>query len=130
MKLSASMQHYLNAVYELTPAGEGARICDIAAKVGVTKASACTAMKKLQDKQLIYRGAGRQVFLTMAGERQAILMRNKVEIIRRFLIDVLDLRVETADTEACAMERIISAETLCSLCRFTNLTCSDRCNHA
>ncbi|MGI6169741.1 MAG: iron dependent repressor, metal binding and dimerization domain protein [Christensenellales bacterium] len=47
--------------------------------------------------------------------------------MRKFLIDVLGIKYEIADTDACAIEYVISVETLCSLCCFTNKKCPGGC---
>ncbi|MEA4925680.1 MAG: metal-dependent transcriptional regulator [Syntrophomonadaceae bacterium] len=125
--LSISMKRYIKAIYELAGNGMGVRISDIAAKVGVTRASACLAMKTLQKKELVYRDADSLVFLTKEGEYQAILALDKVAIIRNFLHDMLHIKYEIAHTEACAIESVISAETFCSLCRFTRRKCIGGC---
>lgn len=125
--ISASMQNYLKAIYELSPDGEGARICDIAAKLGVTKPSTCTAMRHLQRTRMIYRDADRLVFLTSDGKKQAVWALDKVEILHRFLIEVLDIRYETADADARVLEHSMSRETLCAICRFAKLKCSGNC---
>lgn len=125
--LSVSMQHYIKAVYELSDDGAGVRISDIAVKVGVTKASACIAMQALQKKAMVKRDTDRLVFLTASGERQAILSYDKYMIIKQFLEDVLKVNYEIAAVDACAIEHVISIETLCSLCRFTNRKCIGGC---
>lgn len=50
--LTFSMQNYTKAVYELSSGNEGARVVDIADRLGVTKASVCVAIKILQAKGL------------------------------------------------------------------------------
>jgi Mn-dependent DtxR family transcriptional regulator len=57
------MKHYIKAIYELSDDGMGVRISDIAAKVGVTKASSCIAMKILQEKEMVYRDVTDWFFL-------------------------------------------------------------------
>jgi len=57
--LSVSMRNYIKAVYELSSGNEGARVVDIADRLGVTKASVCVAMKNLQEKGLVYRDGHR-----------------------------------------------------------------------
>lgn len=120
--LSVSMQNYIKAVYELSSCGEGAHISDIAAKVGVTKASTCVAVKTLQKKKLVYRNAYRPVFLTKEGEHQAVLALDKAAIIRKFFIDVLGVEPGIADADAKALAHIVSIKTLCCLCRFNHKT--------
>lgn len=125
--LTMSMQNYINVIYGLSSHTEGVRVSDIAAELNVAKSSVCTAMSKLQDNGLIHRDDKRLVFLTKDGEYQEILALDKVSIIRKFLTDVLGVKHEIADTDVCAIEHVISVETLCSLCRFTNRKCTGGC---
>ncbi|MFV0414426.1 MAG: metal-dependent transcriptional regulator [Oscillospiraceae bacterium] len=89
--------------------------------MNVTKASACIAVRSLQNSGMVYRDERRRVFLTAMGEYQAVLLLGKLAIIRHFLISVLGIYAEDAHTDACAIEHVISPGTLCALCRFNNL---------
>lgn len=122
--LSASMQNYIKAIYELSSGGVGARVVDIADKLGLTKASVCVAMRNLQEKELVYRDGHRLVHLTEAGKRQAILTLDKFAIVRQFLVEVLGVQPTTADADASTIEHVISVDTLCALCHFVNQNCS------
>lgn len=122
------MQHYVKAIYELSSGCGGVRISDIATKLEVTKASSSVAIKALQEKKMVYRDANRLVFLTEDGEYQAILALDKFAIIRGFLTEVLDVEPAIADSDACAMEHVISTETLCTFCRRTNRKCTTGCH--
>ena len=132
--LTVSMQNYIRVIYELSPGGEGARICDIAVKRNVTKSSACVAMKTLQKKGLIHRDADRLVLLTSMCKEQAMVITNKFSIIQQFLTDTLEISNENAAHDACVMEHSISMETLCSFCRWNNnkhnsLSCEGGCDY-
>lgn len=118
--LTISMQHYIKAVYELSLGGNDfVRIVDIADELGVSKASASFAMTRLEVKGLVYKNTQRQAMLTPEGENLAVLMLDKAAIIRRFLCNELGLDPAIANADACAMEHVISADTLCALCRFS-----------
>lgn len=114
--LTVSMQHYIKAIYKLSSEGKGVRVSDIAAKLNVTKASSCIAMKNLEQKRMVFRDAERLVLLTKEGEFRAISVLDKVFIIRKFLTDVLGVKYEIADTDAYSIGHVVSAETLCSMC--------------
>lgn len=88
LHLTISQQNYIKAVYELSFEGRGTRICNIALKYDVSKASVCIAMKTLQKKKRVYRGGYRGGYATKSGEYQA---QDKITIIREFLINVLYL---------------------------------------
>lgn len=121
--LSASMQNYIKAIYELSSGGAGVRSCDIAEKVGVTKASVCNAIKNLERQNFVYRDIHRLVYLTKSGAIQAEILLDKSAIIQRFLCEVLGIDKKVANADACAIETIISQDTLCALCQFINRQC-------
>lgn len=126
--LTVSMQHYIRTVYGLpsNDGGGGVRVSDIAEKMGVTKASASLAMSRLEKEKLVCKDGRRQVYLTPAGKQYAVLMLDKCMVIREFLTNVLSVDKETAAIDACAIEHVISMDTLCALCRFSSRTNAKR----
>jgi DtxR family Mn-dependent transcriptional regulator len=131
--LTPSQVHYVKAVYELSSGCEsGARIVDIAEKLEVSKASASLSMTKLAKHGFVYKDSDRHIYLTENGEREAIRMLDKFNIIRKFLTKILNINDEVAVHDACGMEHIISMDTLCAICRFSrnmgsNTPCPARC---
>ena len=117
MALTISNEHYIKAIHETDPDGKGARISDIAAKLNVSKASACIAVKSLQQKKLVERDASRKVLLTSEGKRHASFIREKYAVIRRFLIEALKIDERLADIDACALEHVVSIDTFYSMLR-------------
>lgn len=130
MKLSKSQAHYIKAVYELSfDCDDGVRVCDVAEKLNVSKASASFAITNLSKLGLVYKDADRRAHLTTDGERQAVLMLDKFEIIEAFLIKILCVNKIVADHDACAIGHVISTDTLCAICRFSNrVKCPDSCS--
>lgn len=122
MKLSKSQAHYIKAVYELSFCSEdgSVRVMDIAERLSLSKASASFAMTKLVKDGLVRRDAEHHVYLTQQGETEAIRMLNKFDVIQRFLTEILHVKEEVAKQDACAMEHVISMDTLCVLCRLIN----------
>ena len=107
-KLTFTMENYLEAIYELSPDGSGARVSDIADRLGVTKASTNSAMSTLSEKGLIMNEKYKEVYLTPEGLRLAHLTAKKHRIIQRFLIEVLRVDPSVANEDACAIEHVIS----------------------
>lgn len=120
MGLSKSQAHYIKAVYELSVEKSTVRICDIAERLNFSKASASTAITKLEQKGLMYKDAERHVYLTPEGEREAIGVMDKYAMIHTFLVDVLGVEKTAADEDACAIEHVVSLDTLCAFCRYSN----------
>lgn len=114
-KLSFSMENYLEAVYELSLNGSGARVTDIAQRMGVTKASTNNAMSVLADKGLIINEKYQDIRLTEAGLRRAKITSSKHTIIRRLLVEVLGVNPAIAEVDACEIEHVISVESVCAM---------------
>jgi len=129
MKLSKSQAHYIKAVYELSSGyGDGARVCDVAEKLNVSKASASLALTRLTEQGLIYKDTERHAHLTECGERKAIQILDKYEIIKAFLVKILCVDKSIADHDACAIEHVVSVDTFCAICRFSNKSrCAKDC---
>jgi Mn-dependent DtxR family transcriptional regulator len=109
-KLTFTMENYLEAVYELSQGGDGARLTDIAAWLSVAKSTANIAMSALAGKGLVENGRYRRVYLTEAGYEMASGVAEKHKTIRRFFTAILVLDEKIADTDACAIEHVISDE--------------------
>lgn len=107
-KLTFTMENYLEAIFELTRGGMGARLTDIAERMSVTKASANSAMAALADRGLVINEKYQEIFLTEKGRALAQSTSKKHRILAKFLTDVLKIDEETADKDACAMEHVIS----------------------
>ena len=126
--LTPSQEHYLKAIFTLSSISGFTRICDVAEELDVTKPSVCTAVKILEHMNLVQRDIQRQIILTQKGENQAYLIMNKLSIIRCYLIEVLGIDAEAAELDACAIEHVVSNETLCSMCRQTGKDiCAEDC---
>ncbi len=126
--LTSSQEHYLKAIFTLSSISGFTRICDVAEELDVKKSSVCTAVKTLEYMGLVERDVHRQIILTPKGENKAYLIMNKFSIIRCYFIEVLGIDKEVAELDACAIENVLSNETLCSMCRQTGKDiCSEDC---
>ena len=126
--LTSSQEQYLKAIFMLSSTSGFTRICDVAEELDVKKSSVCTAVKTLERMNLVQRDIQRQILLTPKGENQAYLIMNKLSIIRCYLIEVLGIDEDAAEQDACAIEHVVSNETLCSMCRQTGKDiCSEDC---
>lgn len=111
-KLTFTMENYLEAVYELSRGGAGARVSDIADRLRVTRPSTNSAIATLSAKGLITNEKYGEIFLTPAGRKAAESTANKHHTIQRFFSEVLKLDFGTADTDACAIEHVISNDSI------------------
>lgn len=106
--LTFSMENYLEAVYELSGESGGARVSDIAARMGVSKASVNSAMNTLHQRGLVENEKYREIFLTEAGLHVAQLTSQKHVILQTLLHQVMGVERQQASEDACAMEHVIS----------------------
>ncbi len=119
-KLTFTMENYLEAVYELSGQGTGARVSDIADRLGVTKASTNRAMSALAEKGLIVNEKYKEVFLTPEGLKQAELTSQKHHVIQQFLTRILGVNTSIAEADACAIEHVISSDSIAAMQDFMN----------
>ena len=89
----------------------GVRITDLAQAMGVSKASANDAVKKLKSLGYVEHERYGQIYLTDSGEAMGIKIYEKHCIITKFLNQVLDVSSKVAENDACCIEHIISDET-------------------
>lgn len=109
-KLTFSMENYLEAVYELSAGTGGARVSDIAVRMGVSKASVNNAMNVLHQRGLVENEKYREIYLTEEGLHIARLTANKHHIIQTLLTQVMGVENDQACEDACAIEHVISEE--------------------
>lgn len=119
-KLTFTMENYLEAIFELSPDGTGARVSDIAERLGVTKASTNSAMSTLSEKGLIVNEKYKEVFLTPEGLELAKFTANKHHVIQQFLSKVLNVDAAVADEDACAIEHVISNQSISAMQKYIN----------
>ena len=117
-KLTFTMENYLEAIYELSSQGTGARVSDIAERLNVTKASTNSAMSTLSEKGLIVNEKYREVFLTPEGLRLAELTSKKHHVIHQFLTRILKVDSSIAETDACAIEHVISSDSVAAMQKY------------
>jgi DtxR family transcriptional regulator, Mn-dependent transcriptional regulator len=115
---SASMEDYLEAIEMLRSKGNAVRVKEISALLGVKMPSVTAAMKRLSEERLVVHERYGRVKLTTAGEKAARDVFRRHEVLRQFLIGILDMDPETAAEDACRLEHAISSLTLERLAKF------------
>ncbi|MEW9121507.1 MAG: metal-dependent transcriptional regulator [Thermotaleaceae bacterium] len=120
-KLTFTMENYLEAIYELSKDGAGVRLSDIAGRLGVTKASTNRAMATLAEKGLIINEKYKEIFLTPAGLKLAEFTSKKHQVIHAFFTKILNIDPATADKDACAIEHVISSDSIHAMEKFLDL---------
>ena len=118
-KLSASLQDYLETILQLSAVnGGGSRITDIAKHLNIAKPSVNQAIATLKSIGLAEQDLYGPVRLTDEGRKEAELVIERHFTIKTFLTQKLGVCSDTAETDACAIEHVISQETLEKLLDF------------
>ncbi|MCM3293291.1 metal-dependent transcriptional regulator [Paenibacillus sp. MER 180] len=122
MKLSPTMEDYLETVFLLSQEGAGARLSDIADKVGVTKASANRAVATLSSLRLVQKEHYKEIHLTPEGLAYANRIVHKHEVIKQFFMNVLLVDADIAEQDACMIEHVISSDSVRAMQQFVTNT--------
>ena len=117
-QLTFSMENYLEAIYELSENGKGVRISDISKRLGVAKSSTNSAMATLSKRGLIVSEKYKEIHLTAEGLKTAELTAKKHKLIHQFFTEVLNIDTHIADKDACAIEHVISNESIIAMKTF------------
>ncbi|MDR1639041.1 MAG: metal-dependent transcriptional regulator [Clostridiales bacterium] len=114
-ELSSSLEDYLKAIYFLHKGDSSIRLVDIADQMSVSKPSAFGAISQLAEQELVVHEKFGPVRMTDKGIEAAKLIVCKHEIIKRFLMSILDIGEKQAGSEACAIEHTICDDTLAKM---------------
>ncbi len=117
-KLTFTMENYLEAIFELSFDGKGVRVSDIAKRLGVTKASNNSAMSTLAEKGLVINEPYKEIYLTAQGRTVAEATSKKHQTLLSFFTNVLQIDPVTADLDACAIEHVISVDSVHAMREF------------
>ncbi len=111
MKLTNSQEEYLKVIYILEKSTGKSRVTDIAKKLKITKPSVNRAIKSLRDLDLIEYEVYGEINLTYKGEEIAKEIIKKHDIIKMFLVDILEVDEKDAEEEAKSMKYAMSPDT-------------------
>lgn len=111
MKLTNSQEEYLKTIYLLEKSNKKVRVTDIALKLDITKPSVNKAINLLKDIGLIHYKTYGNISLSKEGEKYAIEVIKKQDIVTMFLVEILGIKREQAEIEAIAMKHAISEKT-------------------
>ncbi|MBN2223401.1 MAG: metal-dependent transcriptional regulator [Deltaproteobacteria bacterium] len=117
-RLSPSMEDYLEVIYGLVEQNRVARVRDIADILSVTMPSVTGALKKLSGKELVNYDPHEVITLTPEGEVLARKLVHAHRSIASFLTEILNVRPDIAEKNACRMEHAIDDVVLTRLIRY------------
>ncbi len=128
MALSASMEDYLEAIVEVRRERPAVRVRDVARRLGVKMPSVTGALKNLESRGLIRHERYEYIELTETGLDLAETIASRHQVILTFLTEIIGVDRETAESEACGIEHILSAGTMEKLTEYIGRTGSSTSN--
>ena len=109
--ISASVQDYAKAVYELEARGDSAvSTNDLAARLGVTPASVSGMVRKLTEVGIVEHQPYHGVRLTDQGRRVALEVLRHHRLLELFLTQELGMSWDRVHAEAEVLEHVLSEE--------------------
>ena len=117
-RLSASLEDYLEAIFNLAGESNVARSKDIAKLLRVSKSSVTGALRVLKKKGLANYKPYDYVTLTGAGQDAAAEVVRKHNILKSFFVNVLGVDMDTAQQAACKAEHTLGPEVIARLLCF------------
>lgn len=120
MEIRESGENYLETILILKEKNGFVRSIDVANELSFSKASVSRAMSILKESNLIYIEKNGGINLTQEGLDHANEIYDRHKSITAFLIKVLNLDEETAATDACRMEHILSPITCQKIKEYLN----------
>jgi len=118
LKLSESMQDYLETILSLEQDNKVARAKDIAERMGVLRGTVTGALKSLAEKGLINYQPYSFITLTPRGRAAGREITRRHRVIQNFLQQVLDLAPDSAEENACRMEHAMDRSAIDRLVQF------------
>lgn len=129
IKLSASLEDYLEAIYNLSAEQSVARSKDIARVLEVSCASVTSALRTLSEKKLVnYKPYG-YITLTEKGRKVAGRVVHRHDILKQFFADVLGVDPAMAHEAACRAEHTMEPEIMSRLTTFINFLTESQGDH-
>ena len=112
VKLSQSLEDYVEAIYLISKNKKVVRVKEIAKFLGVKTPSVVDAVSKLQDRGFVMHEKYGYLYLTKKGVETARSIYKKHEEVFKFLNQFLGMNKNISEKDACEIEHYISKETL------------------
>jgi Mn-dependent DtxR family transcriptional regulator len=110
-KVSSAHEEYLEAIVMLGgTTSQSVRSVDVAAQLGVSKASVSKAVSSLKERGMLNQPFYGDITLTEKGYDYGSKLLLRETMLTRFLIEKVGLEKEEAEDEACLIEHCISDE--------------------
>jgi DtxR family Mn-dependent transcriptional regulator len=110
-KSTEAIEDYAKAIYALSQDRVGPVLNgEVAARIGVTPATATSMLKRLDEVGLVHHTPYRGVVLTPAGEKVALEVIRHHRLIETYLAEALGMPEEQVHREAEVLEHYISED--------------------
>ncbi|QEN03688.1 metal-dependent transcriptional regulator [Thiospirochaeta perfilievii] len=120
VKLSPSLEDYLETILQLERKNRVARVKDIASWLGVQMPSVSGALKNLKAKGMINYEKNSYISLTEEGMSIAVKVYEKHKLLVSFFKDVLLLDEKKATEIGCRVEHVIDIDCVLKLSNIQN----------
>lgn len=127
-ELSENLEDYLEVILDLERTKKVARGKEIAQRLHIQPGSVTGALKALDSKGLINWERYGYITLTEKGLSIAENITNRHSILKDFLVNILQIDADTADSTACRMEHAVDETTMEKLVQFIQYL--NDCPHA
>ncbi|KPA18549.1 DtxR family iron (metal) dependent repressor, partial [Candidatus Magnetomorum sp. HK-1] len=107
LTLSETLEDYLETILELENKNKVARVKDIADKLEIQRGSVTGVLKLLEKKGLINYQPYSYITLTDSGLKIAKKITARHNVLKDFLVRIVQLESNNAENVACRMEHII-----------------------
>lgn len=111
-KITASLEDYLEAIYNIIEEKQGVKAVEISRKLNVKRSSVTEALKNLADKKLVNYGRYDVISLTPQGINVAKKVSERHKILYNFFEKVLGITSDEAQENACKIEHVVSENVL------------------
>ena len=117
-RLSASLEDYLEAIFNLAGESNVARSKDIAKLLGVSRSSVTGALQVLKKNGLVNYQPYEHITLTKSGRAAAAEIARRHSILKSFFINVLGVETDVAQQAACKAEHALGPGIIAKLLCF------------
>jgi DtxR family transcriptional regulator, Mn-dependent transcriptional regulator len=117
MKITRSVEDYLEAMYSLEQKQGTIRVKDVAKTLGVKPPSVVEAVKKLSKMNMVSYERYGTIKLKEDGVKIAEEVLCRHQLLKNFLI-MMGVDSEIAENDACSMEHVMDVSTISKLRKF------------
>lgn len=111
-KLTQANEDYLEAIVILAGTDRlPVRSVDLANRLGVSKPSVNKAVAVLREEGFIEQQPYGDIYLTDAGAMYGAAVLERHNTLTRFFTEILGVKADVAENEACCIEHVISEDT-------------------